>query len=179
MEPRDLEARLQQLHTERQAMMGNFRETAQALVERVQHLEKQLGRPDTTLQELLASLPPPKSLRCPNCMSLQPTAEMHFHNFTCGKVEVQLKSAAANNPLEEAVRAALQADDVTRVKKLVTQGLALDHYFTDTGYCTSHSVLLHEAIKAGAMKATNSLRSQRVDLNSQTAQGDSPVVSLT
>lgn len=173
MEPRDLEGRLLQLQTERQAMVGNFRETAQALVERIQHLEQQLGRQSPAVQPLLASLPAPHSLRCPNCSAELRSTEMHYHNFTCGKVE---ERAVPNNPLEEAVRAALQADDVTRVKKLVAQGLELDHYFLDTGYCTTYPVLLHEAIKAGAMKATNYLRSQRVDLNALTAQGESPVV---
>lgn len=176
MEPIDLEARLLQLQTERQAMVGNFRETAQALVERVQHLEQQLGRPSPAVQQVMASLPAPASLHCPNCAAELRSTEMHFHNFTCGKVEERAKPAVPNNPLEEAVRAALQADDVMRVKKLVAQGLELDHFFLDTGYCTAYSVLLHEAIKAGAMKATNYLRSQRVDVNALTAQGDSAVV---
>lgn len=178
MEVRDLQERIKQLEGEHQSMVENFKETTTALLERIQFLEKQMQRPQPSAEEILNSLPPPHSTHCSHCQKSIPADSMHLHNFTCCKAEVRQGPKVVTHPLQDLVRAALQTDDLGKFKKLVAQGFQLDYYFQDSGCCREYADLIHEAVKSGAMKIVNYLRSQNVNLHVLTEQGDNVVVPL-
>ena len=149
-------------------------EQIQELTERVAQLEEENHQLQSMLQKVINKYQKlTKKVQSDPILPKEPPPPKQKKRSSHKKEErpsIETASTSKAGDIEYSLKQNIEFDNLSFVKSVLSS-ISINYYFDSLG-----TFLIHEAVKAGAIKILNFICAQGADLNAKTSQGDSALI---